>query len=309
MTEPPANYDEPARSYVSLWITAVLVAIGFVLDVVFGGGIAHLPGWLLVLGTLGGFHFLALYAVRSTRSLQLTADELRVGDDAVGRNEIVGVAYRPDEDELPVLGWPNGKPRGARAILIRLDDGRDVLVPTRFPDRLTAALGVSAGAPSRGQEVRAAARSEFPLLAEIDERADVIFRTAGYELPDLPLDPAELARAAAVFVAGRPPVGFVQIEEVDGLAYLVELAVIPRWMRQGIGTALLERACEWARKHDYPAVTLTTYADVPWNAPYYAKRGFVEITEFGPGMQAEREQERRLGLDEVGKRIVMRRDL
>ena len=310
MTEPPANYDEPARSYVSLWITAVLVGAGFVLDVVFGGGIAHLPGWLLVLGTIGGFHFLVLYAVRTTRSLHLTADELRVGDDAVGRNEIVGVASRPDEDELAVLGWPNGMPRGAGAILIRLDDGRDVLVPTRFPDRLTAALGVSADAPARGQQVRAAARSEFPLLVEIDERADVIFRTAGYDLPDLPpLEPAALARAAAVFVAGRPPVGFVQIEEVDGLAYIVELAVIPRWMRQGIGTALLERACEWARKHDYPAVSLTTFADVPWNAPYYAKRGFVEIIEFGPGMRAEREQERQRGLDEVGKRIVMRRDL
>jgi GNAT superfamily N-acetyltransferase len=112
-----------------------------------------------------------------------------------------------------------------------------------------------------------------------------------------------------VFVAGPPPVGFVQVEEIDGLAYIVELAVIPRWMRQGIGSALLERACEWARGRGYRAITLTTYADVPWNAPFYARRGFVEITEFGPGVQAEREQERELGLDEVGRRIVMRREL
>ena len=59
----------------------------------------------------------------------------------------------------------------------------------------------------------------------------------------------------------------------------------------------------------YPAITLTTYADVPWNAPYYARRGFVEISEFGPGLRAEREREQQLGLDEVGPRVVMRRDL
>ena len=309
MTVAPV-YDEKARSYVSIWITVTVVAAGFVLDVIIGGGIAHLPGWLLVLATLGGFHFLALYAVRSTRSLTLTADELRVGDDAIDRTQIVGVASGLDEDELPVLGWHNGRPRGVEAVAIRLGDGRDVLVPTRFPDRLRAALGLEVTtAPRSGMDVRAAARSEFPLLAEIDERADVIFRTAGYDLPDIPLDPADLARASAVFVAGRPPVGFVQIEEVDGLAYIVELAVIPKWMRQGIGTALLERACEWARTHDYPAIALTTYTDVPWNAPYYARRGFVEVTDFGPGLQAERDAERRLGLDDVGPRVVMRREL
>jgi len=316
----PARYEEKARSYVSLWITVALVVIGFVIYLVLGGGSYHLLGWLLVLVVLGGFHFLALYAVRTTKSLTLSASELRVGSDAVQRKHIVGVAARADEDELPVLGWPDRMPRGFDAVVIRLDDGRDVLVPTRYPDRLRAALGVSAAAEApvrgqeeraavRGQEVRAAARSEFALLAEVDERADVIFRTAGYDLPDVPFDPADLARAAAVLVAGRPPVGFVQIEEVDGLAYIVELAVIPGWMRQGIGTALLERACEWARQHDYPAITLTTYADVPWNAPYYARRGFAELTDYGPGLQAEREQERLLGLDAVGPRIVMRRGL
>ena len=305
-----AVYEEKARRYVSLWITAAVLGAGFVLDVILGGGIAHLPGWLLVLATLGGFHFLVLYAVRSTRSLTLTADELRVGDDAVSRQQIIGVASDLDEAELPVLGWRNGMPRGVQALTIRTADGRDILVPTRFPDRLRAALGVEpTSEPRDGMDVRAAARSEFALLGEIDERADVIFRTAGYELPDTPFDPADLARAAAVFVAGRPPVGFVQLEEVDGLAYIVELAVIPKWMRQGIGSALLERACEWAGTRGYPAIALTTYADVPWNGPYYARRGFVEITEFGPGLQAERDAERRLGLDDVGPRIVMRREL
>jgi hypothetical protein len=48
---------------------------------------------------------------------------------------------------------------------------------------------------------------------------------------------------------------------------------------------------------------------VPWNGPYYAARGFVEVDDVTPGVVALREREQRLGLDEVGRRIVMRRDL
>jgi GNAT superfamily N-acetyltransferase len=308
----PETYVEPARSYASLWPVGLFFAVGIALDAGLnaGGLVAHLPGWAIAMALVGGVYALMIYAVRSQKSLRLTADELRVGDEAIGRGEIAAVARGIDDPELPVLGWPNGPPRGLRGVTVRLTDGRDVAVPTRFPDRLLGALDVPAarGLP-REQSVRAAARSEFALLPEIDARAEVVFRTAGYQLPALALDPGELARAAAVFVAGRPPVGFVQLEEVDGLAYIVELAVIPKWMRQGIGTALLERACEWARGRGYPAIALTTYADVPWNAPYYARRGFVEITDFGAGLQAERERERELGLDEVGRRIVMRREL
>jgi GNAT superfamily N-acetyltransferase len=305
----PAEYDEKARSYASLWVFVAIIVAGFVIDLVLGGGLAHLLGWLIALVLVVGVNFVVVYAVRSEKSLRVTAEELRVGDEAIPRADVVAIAAGVDETDLPVLGWPMGRPRALKGLTVRLADGQDVVVPTRFPDRLQAALGIAAEAAPPGHAVRAAARSEFALLAEVDQRAEVIFRTAGYDLPDLPLDPAELERAAAVFVAGRPPVGFVQVEEVDGLAHIVELAVIPRWMRQGIGTALLERACEWARAHGYPAMTLTTYADVPWNAPYYARRGFVEITDYGPGIAEERKVEAERGLDAVGRRIVMRREL
>ena len=97
---------------------------------------------------------------------------------------------------------------------------------------------------------RAGGRAERPAAARRDRKPCRPALPDGRLRPARPAaGPAELERAAAVFVAGRPPVGFVQIEEVDGLAYLVELAVIPRWMRQGIGTALVDRACEWARAH------------------------------------------------------------
>jgi GNAT superfamily N-acetyltransferase len=312
VSDGPATYAEPARSYAGLWIIVALFAAGFGVDAVLGGAVAHLLGWAIAFAIVAGAGLLLLYAVRATRSLRLTGTELRVGDEVVARADIVAVASDVDETDLPVLGWPNGRPRGVHAVVLRLADGRDLLVPTRFPERLSAALGVGAvdGAlDGARQEVRAAARSELPLLAELDKRAEAVFRAAGYALPDLPLRDEDVARARAVFVAGRPPVGFVLVHEVDGLAHVDEIAVLPRWMRQGIGGRLLERACEWARTHDYPAITLITYADVPWNAPFYRTHGFAELTELTPGLVALREEEAQLGLDALGRRIVMRREL
>jgi GNAT superfamily N-acetyltransferase len=305
------DYVEPARSYAALWFVAAFFAIGIGLDAAASGRgvIEHAPGWALAIALVGGAFWLIIYAARSQKSLHLSADELRVGEEAVGRAEIAAVATGIDDPELPVLGWPSGPPRGLRGVTVRLADGRDVAVPTRFPDRLLAALGMSGDAElPREQSVRAAGRADLPLLDDIGTRADQLFRAAGYQLPEIELDEAGLAAAKAVFVAGRPPIGFVQVEEVDELAHIAQLGVVPRWMRQGIGTALLERACEWARAHDYPAVTLITYADVPWNGPYYAARGFREI-EPTPGLAALRAHEAELGLDDLGRRVTMRRDL
>jgi hypothetical protein len=61
--------------------------------------------------------------------------------------------------------------------------------------------------------------------------------------------------------------------------------------------------------HGYPAATVTTFADVPWNAPFFRRRGFVEITELTPELAERRDWERAVGLDGVGPRVVMRRDL
>jgi ribosomal protein S18 acetylase RimI-like enzyme len=303
------EYHEPARSYASLWLFAGLIGTGFVIDLILGGGISHLLGWSIALVVVVGLNFVVLYAVRSEKSLHVTTGEVRVGDEAIGRAEVVALAFGVDDADLPVLGWPMGRPRSLKGLTVRLSDGQDVVVPTRFPQRLAAVLDVHTAAPARGQDVRAAGRADLALLDEIGDRADTVFRTAGYDLPDIPLESDDIAAAKAVFVAGRPPVGFVMIEEVDGLAHIAEIAVIPKWMRQGIGNRLLERACEWARTNDYPAVTLITFADVPWNGPYYAARGFVEVTELSPGLAALRERERELGLDAAGRRVVMRRAL
>ena len=51
-----------------------------------------------------------------------------------------------------------------------------------------------------------------------------------------------------------------------------------------MGRALIEHLVEQAGSEHLPAVTLTTFAAVPWNAPYYTRCGFhpMDDAELGP---------------------------
>jgi hypothetical protein len=66
----------------------------------------------------------------------------------------------------------------------------------------------------------------------------------------------------------------------------------------------------WAADQGFPAVTLTTFTEVPWNGPYYQRCGFrfLDDDELTPGLRAIREYEATLGLD-AWPRAAMRRDL
>jgi GNAT superfamily N-acetyltransferase len=166
------------------------------------------------------------------------------------------------------------------------------------------------GGPSE-YAVRPAQPADLPLLAEIEGAADQLFMSV---FGDLDWDPpAEGADRAAepgfLLVAGDPPVGFAHVLYLEGAAHLEQLAVHPSAMGQGIGTALLEAACETAHAAGHQALSLSTFADVPWNAPWYADRGFEVVSDPLPYQQRLRELEQELGLDRHGPRVVMSRTL
>jgi hypothetical protein len=83
--------------------------------------------------------------------------------------------------------------------------------------------------------------------------------------------------------------------------------VLPDFGRRGVGAALLDHI---AGEYDTPAITLTTYAEVPWNRPYYERLGFRTLTpaEETPGLRAIRATEAAHGLD-AWPRVCMRREL
>jgi GNAT superfamily N-acetyltransferase len=157
--------------------------------------------------------------------------------------------------------------------------------------------------------VRRARPDEFDALRRIEFEADALFETVGIGPFSNREEDNHLPTAAAVFVTGDPPVGFAAVGEVGGLAHLWQIAVLPPAGRQGHGTALMEAVFEWARSFGYPALTLTTFADVPWNAPYYARFEFRIVDEssadFSNELAAIRAHEREIGDDDFGPRVAM----
>jgi GNAT superfamily N-acetyltransferase len=106
------------------------------------------------------------------------------------------------------------------------------------------------------------------------------------------------------------PVAFALMLEIDGAAHLEELDVLPAHGRKGLGGALVDVVCAWARDAGYPAVTLSTFRDVPWNGPFYAHHGFraIDAASLSAGLARLVEKEAKRGL-RTDQRAIMRRDL
>ena len=106
--------------------------------------------------------------------------------------------------------------------------------------------------------------------------------------------------------AGRL-IGFATCEAFEHELHLWELAVRQEAQGKGAGRALISAVVDEARARGLPEVTLTTFRDIPWNAPFYARCGFVEIpeAEFGAFLTLVRAKETEIGLD-VANRCAMR---
>ncbi|MBX7497029.1 GNAT family N-acetyltransferase [Qipengyuania sp. 6B39] len=74
-------------------------------------------------------------------------------------------------------------------------------------------------------------------------------------------------------------VGFAAAAPVGRELHLHELSVARSHQRCGIGATLLEALAVDARNCGLRAITLNTYLDIPWNAPFYARHGYVELEE------------------------------
>ncbi|WP_091219784.1 GNAT family N-acetyltransferase [Geodermatophilus siccatus] len=155
--------------------------------------------------------------------------------------------------------------------------------------------------------VRVASAADLREVPAVEEAADELFRQRG--VLDLPVAaPADLrARAWRVLVVGRPVVGFAVLERVDGDVHLEQLSVHPSAMRRGLGAALLSASVDEARAAGARRVTLLTYADVPWNAPWYARHGWQVTDDLGPELEALAGHEVELGLTRHGRRVAMAR--
>ena len=160
--------------------------------------------------------------------------------------------------------------------------------------------------PTGRLQVRDARPADLAQLPDVEAAADGLFVPLGITDLPAPATAEQRARSWRVLVVGEPVQGFAVLELLDDAVHLEQLSVHPAHSRRGIGGALLAASVEAAREHGADRVTLLTYADVPWNAPFYARHGWQE-TEPTPALQALRRHEGELGLDRHGRRVAMTR--
>jgi predicted N-acetyltransferase YhbS len=105
-------------------------------------------------------------------------------------------------------------------------------------------------------------------------------------------------------------VGFVMFVQMGAGFYIEELDVLSAWAGRRIGAALIERVAELARVAGAQRLLLSTFRDVPWNAPYYRRLGFSTIADanLDERLRALRAAHVARGLDE-SKRVFMWREV
>lgn len=92
--------------------------------------------------------------------------------------------------------------------------------------------------------------------------------------------------------------GFLAAERADPDLHIWEASVRFQHQSRGIGRRLIEAARAYAKAVGLSGITLTTFRDVPWNGPFYARLGFemLAATSLGPRLGSIIARETKLGL-------------
>ena len=85
-------------------------------------------------------------------------------------------------------------------------------------------------------------------------------------------------------VRGRV-LGFCYAQELADSLYLAEISTHPDARGMGVGRMLVIHTRQMAALRGLSGVTLTTYQDVPWNAPWYQRQGFIALAPSSLGSE------------------------
>jgi GNAT superfamily N-acetyltransferase len=154
--------------------------------------------------------------------------------------------------------------------------------------------------------IKPATSADAHLMPDIERSSGEAFRQIpGLEwIADDGVTSAErhkaLIRQGAVWVAEDDDgsiVGFLSAEVHQSALHVWQMSVHADQQGKGIGRRLINEAVTWASTHPLNALTLTTFRDVPWNAPFYRSCG-CEIVDpaLYPMLQATLEAEGLAGL-------------
>lgn len=84
------------------------------------------------------------------------------------------------------------------------------------------------------------------------------------------------------------PIAFICAEKFQNGLHIHELAVSHAHQGQRVGRTLLQWVIDWAEQQQLATITLTTFREPPWNAPWYRTMGFHPLpeTELDPRLRS-----------------------
>ncbi len=158
--------------------------------------------------------------------------------------------------------------------------------------------------------------SDIPRVIEVDKAAGTLFDPTGLLSEDALADhvPEEVLISAirqdqldVVRMEDGLTVGFTLVSHRGKGLYLDQISVDPAHGRKGIGRALMDHVIRKAVDNGFPEVTLSTFRDLAWNAPFYASIGFRPIPRKAmEDFMFDIEEAQKPFMD-VSKRVFMRK--
>jgi len=144
-----SGYVEHGSSWRTFWLIAAALAVFAVTDVLLPGGDVPLLLWVVAVVGVLGVVAAGTLAARRIWTVRLDDCRLWVGRDSVALADVDVDHLRSVDSGVdagaPVLGGGWSLPKGRTGLPLKLADGRTVLVPTRDPAALRAALLTTRG--------------------------------------------------------------------------------------------------------------------------------------------------------------------
>ena len=186
---------------------------------------------------------------------------------------------------------------------------------------MSSPVQVRPSSPAEGERLRAIERAAGERFREVDLAAIAedepmsvdelaVYAAAGRSWVAVLEDAADDDPDRSDRAVTASIVGYVLVDVVDRAAHVEQISVDPTAQGRGVARALLTRVEQFARDHRLTSLTLTTFRDVPWNAPLYEHLGFRVLApvEVGPELAALVDAEASHGLD-PDQRVCMQRPL
>lgn len=163
--------------------------------------------------------------------------------------------------------------------------------------------------------IRLASADDVPKVAPLEQAAGEVFRSIGMDAvaDDPPIADSILLQAVEdqrLWVAVEYGVlkAYLLGEFLPQSLHIDQVTVHPKAARRGLGALMIESVSADPRSKKRGLITLTSFANVPWNAPYYERIGFLDIaeSEWPEGVAGKVDADQQHGLN-AWPRVVMQR--